>query len=724
MTSTRRSTHHFLPNSSTHGAPVAAQAPLTQLSGAQETGTDAQRAGQSDLDLSPTVMLPPPGVLLRFRPGAISGPPALPADAPIAVPMTLQSLDAWAAAPGQVHREEQQRAVVVDRLAEASPSGARKLKKLLDLNLAAMRYLTSLPGGLNVAGNLYLRDCTALTQLCEALTVAGSLNLTNCTALARLPENLSVAGDLELRNCTSLTQLPPGLWVGSDLQLGGCTSLIQLPAGLRVGRDLQLHGCTALAQMPERLSVTGHLQLGGCTALTQLPAALRVEHGLDLSDCTALTHLPDPLWIAGDLDLTSCLALTHLPARLATTGNLSLSDCPALTQLPETLSVGGHLYLACCTALTELPDSILQWPLQTNGLPHHIDISGSGIDAARGQALQHLAGPGVQLYNDVEEEDAEEDVPFTSLCAALAFWRPLVGSGAQDANADDSTAPDVHADPQQLRSYLFFMGRLRGTADYQNIHSRPLLARRMVSLTRQLASSESLAALCHERIGQALESCGDRVIWAMNQLELTVRVHQAQQGSTPEQALRDLGRSLLRLQVVHQHAAAKVVGLTVVDPIEVYLAYETKLAQPLGLPLSTQGMLYERSSNVSEADLEAASQAAKQAEADPQQAEAFLASWEPWQGLVRRQQAEACTWQSLPRVPEEVRFDSDQVCVLTQETVADLQASGSHIAALRDAGGGWVPYDFQSLLKWWTQQGTHPVQLSPIGLRDIHRMSD
>jgi hypothetical protein len=423
-----------------------------------------------------------------------------------------------------------------------------------------------------------------------------------------------------------------------------------------------------------------------------------------------------------DLNLANMRHLTSLPEGLSVAGTATLMGCTALTQLPEGLSVGDSLNLSGCTSLRQIPHRVLQWPLRPNGRRHQIILTGSGISEDEGQALGRIAGPGVQLIHDVRENRSADSARFTDLPAAIGFWLPLAAPGAREANLNRASAPVVHGGPQQLDSFLDFLSRLRGTADYQNRQSRPLLAQRIVSLIDQVAASESLAALCHERIGQALESCGDRVIWAMNQLELTVRVHQAQQGSAPEQELRDLGRSLLRLQVVHQHAAAKVVSLTVVDPIEVYLAYETKLAQPLGLPLSTQGMLYERSSNVSEADLEAASQAAKQA--DPQQVEAFLASWEPWQGLVRRQQAEACTWQRLPLAPQGARLDPDQVCILTQETVAELQANGTHVAAVRDARGQWEPYDFASLLQWWAQQGTHPVQRTPMRLEDMHRMDD
>jgi hypothetical protein len=506
-----------------------------------------------------------------------------------------------------------------------------------------------------------------------------------------------------------------------DLDFSRHKELTSLPEGLSIRGSLNLSGCTALTRLPEGLSIQGILNLSGCTAITRLPEGLsRAMAELNLTGCSALTQLPDGLSIEYGLITKGCTALTQLPARLSVGESINMEGCTALTRLPEDLLRPVHLELRNCTSLTQLPAYILQWPSERHWTPHIIDISGSGIRPETIQAMGHI-GPGVQLIHDVHEARSADDPQFTNLSNAMAFWRPLASPAARANTSGSETPPDLHASPQQLISFLAFLSRLRGTADFQNSKSRPLLAQRIVGLTDQLAASESLAALCHERIGQALESCGDRVIWAMNQIELAVRVHEAQQGTAPEQRLRDLGLSLLRLQVVHQHAAAKVASLRVVDPIEVYLAYETRLAQPLKLPLSTQGMLYERISNITEADLDAASRAAKQADADPKQVEAYLATWEPWQALLRHQQAVACTWQSLPPLPKEVSFTDDQVCILTQEIVAELRATGSQIAAAQSANGQWEPYDFKSLIKWWTQEGTHPLQGTLMRLEDIHR---
>ena len=110
--------------------------------------------------------------------------------------------------------------------------------------------ITSLPKGLAVWGNLYLRNCKSLTSLPEGLSVWGTLDLFKCTSLTTLPKGMSVGG-LDLTNCTSLTSLPEGLVVGRNgLNLTNCKSLTSLPEGLKVSGKLQLKK-TPLAELSD-----------------------------------------------------------------------------------------------------------------------------------------------------------------------------------------------------------------------------------------------------------------------------------------------------------------------------------------------------------------------------------------------------------------------------------------------------------------------------------------
>ena len=613
------------------------------------------------------------------------------------------------------------------------------------LDLSGCTALTGLNVGFRVPG-LNLSGCTALAGLPEALRVRGNLNLSGCTALARLPEGLRVGGDLDVFGCTALARLPEGLRVGGNLYLFGCTALARLPESLRVGGNLSLRGCTALAGLPESLRVGGNLYLGGCTSLFGLPEGLRVGEDLDLFGCTALARLPESLRVGGDLYLFGCTALARLPESLRVGGNLYLRGCTALARLPESLRVGGNLYLGgCtslfglpeglrvgedldlrgCTALAGLPEAILRWPPIRDGRPHRIDITGSGIPPSVVVSIQHAAGEGVQVvFGAGREHDARAG--FVDLAAALAFWQPLAGGAlaADDAGRGAQPGP-IAAQPHELRGLLDFLARLQGTADYRNARSRPLLARRVLHLLQRMQGSSEIAALCHERIGQALESCGDRVIWAMNQLELALRTHAAQRAAAPEAALRSLGTALVRLEVVHRHAADKCTALRVVDPIEVYLAYETALAGPLQLPLTTQGMLYAGLSNVTQDDIEGARQAATRAGEDVQRVEAYLRAWAPWQAHLRRGATANVgrVWHQLAPSPAPVPVADDDRCTFTLETLAELRASGGRPVVVAGPGGAWQVYDLASLLTWYQERGTHPMDADrPLRLEDIRRL--
>ena len=112
------------------------------------------------------------------------------------------------------------------------------------------RNITSLPKGLEVIGNLYLRNCTSLTSLPEGLSVWGTLDLFKCTSLTTLPKGIRVGG-LDLTNCTSLTSLPEGLSVGPNgLNLTNCKNLTSLPEGLEVRGKLRLKK-TPLAELSD-----------------------------------------------------------------------------------------------------------------------------------------------------------------------------------------------------------------------------------------------------------------------------------------------------------------------------------------------------------------------------------------------------------------------------------------------------------------------------------------
>ena len=587
-----------------------------------------------------------------------------------------------------------------------------------DLLLGEVPGLTGLPKGLHVSGDLNLCGCPELTHLPERMHIGGDLDLSDCSALTRLPERMHIGGDLDVSYCESLTDLPQEMHVGRTFSLQGCSALTHLPSGIHIGDDLDLRDCTALTGLPERMHIRGNLNLSRCSALTDLPETLHVGGNLKLQDCIALTDLSAGMHVGGNLDLALCIALTGLPERLHVGGSLNLHGCTALTGLPERLHVGGDLHLSRCTLLTGLPPSVLAWPVMANGLCHDITLENTGISAATRRrmeawlAQQDAAELGVQL--SFSEPLTVARVGFRTLQEAQNFWRNLPTEATATGTESDAPAreplPVVAFAADEEHTLLAFLSRLTGTADYKNPHTRPLLHERALGLIAGLQGPGRGAALA--ALAVSMDTCGDRLIRGLDEAEQALHLHALADVRDPA-TVRALGIDYLKLAVVRAHAERRVAGLVSVDEVEVYLAYETKLAQRLHLPVATRSMLY--GSPVTHEDLERAAQAAQAAAQNSAGVQAYLQAWPPWQKMVRRTQAEALRWDALPAVAA-TGAHRDTVCVFTQEPLEALRQPVTLV------GTGFVA-ELSGLMIWWQENGSHPVHKTPLELDLLRRLS-
>lgn len=108
-------------------------------------------------------------------------------------------------------------------------------------------------------------------------------------------------------------------------------------------------------------------------------------------------------------------------------------------------------------------------------------------------------------------------------------------------------------------------------------------------------------------------TCEDRLLLVLSELETTLYVERLAAGQNlaeREAALMKAGQGLYRLDEVNTIAARKVEVLErkggEVDPVEVYLAYRTHLAEALALPGQPDGMYYMMDSRVTSGDLNTA----------------------------------------------------------------------------------------------------------------------
>jgi hypothetical protein len=303
---------------------------------------------------------------------------------------------------------------------------------------------------------------------------------------------------------------------------------------------------------------------------------------------------------------------------------------------------------------------------------------------------------------------------FSDLTEATNFWHDLAPQPAS-SNRVKTDVKVWDLLPRDLDLLRQFLGQLRQTADYEHGASRPRLAARVRDLLHAMEQSAELRRICSDCISDALQTCGDRVILAMNQVETAVRVHQAEHGDPNGAALKELVLGFMRLDIVQAQARHKVTTLLAsrprtilddpdanhgIDEIEVFLAYEAGLREILKLPVSAENMLY--SENVTKADLEAARQVVESAMQDPGRVAAYLKSSAPWQRHERREMVKQWSWQSLTPTPWPEGLRAEELkCPITLENFADLSQP-----VLCPSHGTWHAYEASALLTHWVEHGT------------------
>ena len=527
--------------------------------------------------------------------------------------------------------------------------------------------------------------------------VEGDLYLDGCTDLTALPENLSVRGDLYLDGCTGLTALPENLSVGGYLSLRGCTGLTALPENLSVGGNLFLSGCTGLTALPENFSVgIFYLSLDGCTGLTALPENLSVGGYLSLDGCTGLTALPENLSVGGYLSLDGCTGLTALPENLSVRGSLSLKGCTSLTALPGNLSVGGSLSLRYCTGLTALPNWITTMGLTSQGSIRYVYLENSGLSDALIDRMRTIRTPNMQFHFSRSAGQPEQQ--FSDLEQGFAFWRRLASS--------NSEIPELDLRHDQADDLVCYLGRLTGTADYQNQTSRPVLAQRVMAVMSLLAGNDRVRETALRHIHDALSSCDDRIILALDDLEtlqlLTSAETLAFENRDPRE-LKALGLQMMRLDAVKRFARDHMKTLSWVDAIEVELAFQIGVRQQLDLPGSTQHMIFRGCANVSDQDIANAVQHVN-THCSETQLEVYLAQWAPWQKFQR-----------LLAAPS-----FDQLASTTVASIDDCffcRKKTNKMVMLSD-----IHLDYDALVKAYLENGKNPFTNTPMDWSSVVRL--
>ena len=383
----------------------------------------------------------------------------------------------------------------------------------------------------------------------------------------------------------------------------------------------------SLQALPEGLKILT-VKNTSLTSLPTLPDSL-TRMSIRETPLASLPALPDNLsWMS--ISDTSLTELPELPGGL----NMLFISIHSLTSLPEVPDSLTRM-MVNNTAITSLPESIAGLSPDAS-----VDISFNPLSERTCQALQDMvsnpgySGPRIE-FNMAGPSAPREARP---LHLAVADWLVPAKEG-EPAPADRWQS---FGQEHNIAAFSAFLDRLSET---ENFRKDPGFKAQVATWLTQLTRDDELRAKTFAMATEATSSCEDRVTLALNQMKNVQLVHDAEKGKYDNNlpGLVSAGREMFRLEKLEQIARDKVKTLRFIDEIEVYLAYQNKLKEPLELSSVSAKMRFFGVSGVTNDDLKAAELQVKTAE-DSQFSE-WILQWAPLRSVLEHAYPE--DWEKL-----------------------------------------------------------------------------
>jgi len=380
-------------------------------------------------------------------------------------------------------------------------------------------------------------------------------------------------------------------------------------------------------------------------------------------------------------------------------GDLDLNGCTSITNLPDNLFVDGDLHLEGCTGITSIPESILNWGLTSDGELHDVFLAGSGLLVGQdAEWLREVNAPNLRFHVTMEENDEEiQQSSFKNLGEACKFWSSAAGVSNQELVLDLPVAYE--------RNVLVFLHRLRGAKEFVIAETQKDFSSRVVELIDLLATCQTGSndqGLILTRIADSVDACNDKPVWALNQITVLQEVAKARGN---RQALRDLGRRVLNLEIVHQHAKSKCDRLQFVDDVCVYLRFEISLRESLDLPVSASSMHFPSYIKVSDDEINAARNEALAITDEP--FETWLGAWQEWQRQDRLEKSLTINYDNLREAPMKRASWRKSIRNLVGMKPADT-------IAFKDKR-----WSLEEFLRYWVDTGLDLTTNAPLGVDEI-----
>jgi len=331
----------------------------------------------------------------------------------------------------------------------------------------------------------------------------------------------------------------------------------------------------------------------------------------------------------------------------------SAADLGGLTRL-QTLGLGDNPTLALLPDVSRMPDldrldlhntGSADWPpglfalsrprafeLDLQGNPiEHIPDAALGSDEARLIARTRLSRDQLTDQNRQLFQDYMRSVGYDPTRSyppkgeeTSEYW--LEGVAAEQRVSRQTTWDELEREPN-AQGFFEVLEQLSESADYVDDSYRPGLTQRVWRMLDAVAENTPLREELF-RMAVNPDSCADAGAQIFNEMGSKVLVHEAYRAGSPAQieaSLITLAKGKSRLDQVNEIARATVqsrllAGETfqtidedgeitgTIDEVEVYLAFQTGLADRLELPWQSRDMLFREMAEVGEEQIDQAYQ--------------------------------------------------------------------------------------------------------------------
>ena len=396
-------------------------------------------------------------------------------------------------------------------------------------------------------------------------------------------------------------------------------TLYEIKTSLFLDRDYNFSDFTG------NLYINGGATLAQCPQLSDLSCNMVVAGNFWAKSCDLLSNISGKITVGKNITISHCYNLRNLSGNISSGGRLDIFNCPSLRSLSGTILPGGDLYFSDCPALTTLPDWVNTLGPTLSGKSRKVYFIKSGLSERLDWAFCNEELPGMRIFVSRWSALEAQQLLFDNFQMAFAFWQELAASNAE--------TPALSLPPHQSRELVIFLEELTTTADYINLVSRPALAQRIIHTLLSVLGNERIQEMALVLIHDAISSCGDRVILALDDLETLELYDRATTIAVKHEdptELIVLAQKMMCIQELRRIARKHVAKHQLALAVEVTLAYQVEIRKHLELPSATEHMIRRSWARVSQQDIDEAL-VQLNSNCGEEALQEFLKVWEPWQ---------------------------------------------------------------------------------------------